>query len=271
MSYKQKVRDIIEQLFHSTGLRKEDFIGYKQRLESRPFFEDYVFPHKLNATELKIKSDIAKIISATPLIESANDITAFDLGKILTFHLIRVSMNYCSFFISEKIHPILALAVPKEVVKYEGPDTYEAQDASKPTKGKAPKSSNKRGLKQPRAQEAASIYDDEDDARASGKKQRLSTSSSSTIDNGATAKKSVPVKDEVKQKSATDSLLQTILPTNFHTVVRPFFDEFWRLEFDSTEVTWAFFAKITAVNCAEYKLSTFAQQSSSLAVIKVRL
>ena len=81
MSYKQKVRDIIEQLFHSTGLRKEDFIGYKQRLESRPFFEDYVFPHKLNATELKIKSDIAKIISATPLIESANDITAFDLGE----------------------------------------------------------------------------------------------------------------------------------------------------------------------------------------------
>lgn len=85
MSYKQKVRDINEQLFNSTGLRKEGFAEYKQRLESRPSFEDYVFPHKLNATELKIKSDIAKVVSIASSIESANDFVAFDIGTNTQF------------------------------------------------------------------------------------------------------------------------------------------------------------------------------------------
>jgi hypothetical protein len=174
----------------------------------------------------------------------------------------------CNLLISlDKIRPLLTLAVPKKVIEYSGPDTYEAQDPfSKVSKSKAPRISNKKGLKQPRPQEAASIYDDDDDTRPSGKKQRVSQAT----DSSAATKKQL-IKVEAKQKLATESLMQTILPINFHTLVRPFFEEFWRLEFDSTEVTWAFFAKITTANCAEYKLSTFAEQSSSLAVIKVSM
>lgn len=165
----------------------------------------------------------------------------------------------------------MTLAVPKKVIEYSGPDTYEAQDPfGKVSKSKAPRISNKKALKQPRPQEAASIYDDDDDARPSGKKQRVSLAADSSAATAAAAKKQ-SIKVEAKQKLATESLMQTILPINFHTLVRPFFEEFWRLEFDSTEVTWAFFAKITTANCAEYKLSTFAEQSSSLAVIKVSM
>lgn len=58
------------------------------------------------------------------------------------------------------------------------------------------------------------------------------------------------------------------MPTNFYEVVDPLFQEFWTMEF-SFEVRYAFFAKITMMNCKEYKLPAFAEHSSSLSVIKV--
>lgn len=59
------------------------------------------------------------------------------------------------------------------------------------------------------------------------------------------------------------------LPTNFDKVAGDLFDEFWNLEFEDHEITWAFFAKITSLNCKDYKLQNFADTSYCLAVIKV--
>lgn len=61
------------------------------------------------------------------------------------------------------------------------------------------------------------------------------------------------------------------IPTNFYTVVQPLFQEFWEMEFDNDEVTYAFFARITNMNCRDFKLEAFAERSYCLEVIKVKL
>lgn len=245
MSYGSLLKEIHEQLLLSTGLRKDDFSAYKQRLESRPTFEDYVFPHKLTAAEAKVKTDFAKFVSADTPIESSSEITLIEFGIFLLIYSVRFTDLFCSY--SENVRHILHLAVPKKVIEYAGPDTYDASD---PTKGKLTK--GKRIPKQRKStQDAASIYDDE----PASKKQKSSSTSIDTI----VLKK--PPKVEPKQIVG--------LPSNFSILVKPFFEDFWKLEFDDTEVTWAFFAKINSSNCAEYKLSAFAEQSTSLAVIKV--
>jgi hypothetical protein len=61
------------------------------------------------------------------------------------------------------------------------------------------------------------------------------------------------------------------LPSNFYSVISEIFLYFWNLQFEDISVNYAFFAKITSKNCQDYNLASFADQSSSLAVIKVRL
>ena len=66
------------------------------------------------------------------------------------------------------------------------------------------------------------------------------------------------------------SLPKDKLPNNFYKVANELFEEFWTMDFDDVEITWAFFAKINFLNCKEYNLEDFAEESSSLAIIKVQ-
>jgi len=86
MSYRQIVEGINEQLLLSAGLRRSDFADCKERLKQRPTFEDYVFPFQLTEAEIKVKTDIDKIVSNnTTGIDSSENIAAIDIGSYCTF------------------------------------------------------------------------------------------------------------------------------------------------------------------------------------------
>jgi hypothetical protein len=174
---------------------------------------------------------------------------------------------------------LLIMAVPKRVIAYSGPESYEALDAL--SKFGKPKGTRTKKLpkqfRQPTkvAQEVASIYADEPKEPAP-KKPKVSVDGGKIVSDSSKAKAIKEVKalaGAVSTTPASTTMAPPIpedkLPTNFNALIRPFFEEFWKLEFENTEVTWAFFAKISATNCAEYKLTSFAETSSSLAVIKV--
>lgn len=69
-----------DELLSDAGLRKADFVEHKKRLESRPSYDDYIFPFKLTEAELKVRTDISRIVTSNVDIESSSDFTPIDLG-----------------------------------------------------------------------------------------------------------------------------------------------------------------------------------------------
>ena len=112
--------------------------------------------------------------------------------------------------------------------------------------------------------ELASIYDE-----GQGEEERRVTKRSrmSSIDNDDEERVDIYANDD--NEPLTSTVLKK-LPINFHSLINPLFQEYWSLEFSDQEVNWAFFAKITSLNCQDFRLQAFAPQSTSLAVIKVR-
>lgn len=171
---------------------------------------------------------------------------------------------------------LLIMAVPKRVIAYSGPESYEALDAlskfGKPKGAKTKKIPKQFRQTSKVTQEVASIYADEPKEPAAKKPKVQPNADIGKSVSTSKVKSEKEVKTVVTAVSTTATLpvIQDKLPTNFNALIRPFFEDFWKLEFENTEVTWAFFAKINATNCAEYKLTSFADTSSSLAVIKVR-
>lgn len=68
-------------------------------------------------------------------------------------------------------------------------------------------------------------------------------------------------------KTAERSRMQ--FPSNLYPIITQITDEFWNMDFEPQEVSFAFFATITSSNCHEFGISQFADESCSLAVIKV--
>jgi hypothetical protein len=132
----------------------------------------------------------------------------------------------------------------------------------------------------------ASIYADEEHSKSSsnedfyksrapssiGNKRSHSESNSSSSSSTTTAGS----KDKANSNSAATTAEQKLsipkdkLPNNFYKVANELFEEFWAMEFDDVEITWAFFAKINFLNCKDYNLEDFAEESCSLAIIKVQ-
>ncbi|RYH32491.1 hypothetical protein EON65_00500 [archaeon] len=136
---------------------------------------------------------------------------------------------------TEFLESVLHLEPPKRVLQYPG--------SSSSTAGKSVIRPAKRGAKVV--------------------KSRGSTSTADDIDDSFTPIQPVTKKARVAKAG---------LPVNFYDVVRPLFDEFWDKKFDDTQkVGAAFFARITSANCQDYGLSSFAEFSSALPVIKVSL
>ncbi len=119
--------------------------------------------------------------------------------------------------------------------------------------------------------EVASIYaedpevlvDDDDDGAPASKRTRMSKGGAEDLDRGRRVA-AIDVEEEY------EPVVRRSTPSNFYTIVGTLFDEFWAMEFDDVEVTWAFFALITNANCKDYRLDVFAEHSYSLAVIKVK-
>lgn len=167
----------------------------------------------------------------------------------------------------EDLERILILEVPKKVIKYtpsSNPLIKEKKTRKPGSRGpRLPKNmSNIKGLP-----EIASIYTDDIDEQGMFSSSSIHKRTYQDLNNDGgeyydTDDDSIDIEDSY--------LLNTYkLPENFYILVQELFDEFWAIEFDNIEVTWAFFAKITNYNCKEYNLETFAEESSSLPVINV--
>lgn len=58
---------------------------------------------------------------------------------------------------------------------------------------------------------------------------------------------------------------------DLYSVIEHIFKRYWTKEFDDTATSNAFFANIQAVNAADFGLSTFATESTSLTIINTRI
>lgn len=166
--------------------------------------------------------------------------------------------------------PALHLEVPKKVLQYV-PAAVPVVDPSKAKQGKvrAPRGPQRQFKAAKSAlPEVASIYADghgnESDHDQPASKKAGTSMSKSNGDEEA-RRSSLPPSVVVEH----EQMPRRVIPSNFYTVVAPLFQEFWEMEFDNDEVTYAFFARITDLNCKEFKLNAFAERSYCLEVIKV--
>lgn len=168
--------------------------------------------------------------------------------------------------------PSLHLEVPKKVIQYvaAAAPIVDPVMKSKQVRAKGARGPQKQFVKTAKRSlpEVASIYNEapeegSDTEQPAQKKTRSSLGRGNGDDGEAI--KSIAIKAEVPHEVVN----RRAIPKNFYTVVAPIMDEFWNMEFDNEEVTWAFFALITHLNCKDYRLNAFAEQSYSLTVIKV--
>jgi hypothetical protein len=159
------------------------------------------------------------------------------------------------------------LEVPKKVIQYV-PAAVPVVDPSKAKQAKAKVARGPQRQFKPAKSalpEVASIYaegHDSDADQPASKRARVSLGKSSGEEE---ARRPVGAPAEV----AHEKINRRAIPANFYAVVAPLFKEFWEMEFDSDEVTYAFFARITNLNAKDFKLNAFAERSYCLEVIKV--
>lgn len=130
----------------------------------------------------------------------------------------------------------------------------------------------------------ASIYADEEHSKSSSNEDFYKSRAPSSIgtkrshpeSSSSSSATTAGSKDKANSNGAAATAEQKLslpkekLPNNFYKVANELFEEFWAMEFDDVEITWAFFAKINFLNCKDYNLEDFAEESCSLAIIKVQ-
>lgn len=156
-------------------------------------------------------------------------------------------------FPTSQLEAILQLQPPKKVIEYSGPQHYVEDNKRKEKRTRVSRPRPRGGAKN--APEVASIYHDEDQTTTMTMNKRFKSSNEEEYNDF--------YQEEVQE------VVQ--IPSNFYDIAQGVFNTFWQMEFDETEVTWAFFAKINSKNCADFKLTTFAETSYSLATIKEKL
>ena len=253
---------MVANLFQSSQIVPEEF--HRQGKQSiRKTFDVYIQPFSLSEEEKLLRSGLGRIMS-TQLDPNAS--------------IVRIPL--------EQLQSVLHLEVPKRVIQYVPSSVPIVDPANKPKQVRA---KGVRGQQRPfktvkRAlPEVASIYADADDAgdgeQQTSKKARLSGRGGANEEeeyerrasSGAGTHGRADAVEEEEEEDYRRRSAKSSTPSNFYAVVGPLFDEFWRMEFDNVQVTWAFFALITNMNCKDYQLEVFAEQSYSLAVIKDKL
>lgn len=232
---------VISQLLDSLAQKTTSIDNSATYIESN--YDSYLLPFRLSNDERKIKTSIATLVKKPS-----------DLTEIRPFP-------------PSQLVQVLHLVPPKRVIQYV--PTTEVVIDNKPAKQVRAKGVS-RGPRQPKnpkrtQQELASIYAEE--ASYAAKRSKLNHDEEDEEEDYASEA------EDFMLKGGSSALAHrpSKLPANFEQVAGALFEEFWGMEFEDTEVTWAFFAKITALNCKDYKLDNFAESSSSLAVIKDKL
>eukprot|EP01032_Pedospumella_encystans_P020780 gene20780-23601_t len=175
----------------------------------------------------------------------------------------------------DQIQLSLHLEVPKKVIQYVASSVpiIDTSNKAKQVRQRVMRGPQRQARPQKRNMpEVASIYaedpevlvDDDDDGAPASKRTRMSKGGADDLDRNRRVA-AIDVEEEY------EPVVRRSTPSNFYTVVGTLFDEFWAMEFDDVEVTWAFFALITNANCKDYRLDVFAEHSYSLAVIKDKL
>jgi len=196
---------------------------------------------------------------------------------------------YSSSCSSDYLEKILILEAPKKIIQYVPSSNNIGTEITAETNKikQARKPGLTRGGKQQKAAmlrsmpDVASIYAEDEHSKSASNddfyKSRVSSSignKRSHIESSSSSTTTALSKDKINSSStvATEqklSIPKDKLPTNFYKIANELFEEFWAMEFDDVEITWAFFAKINFLNCKDYHLEDFAEESCSLAIIKV--
>ena len=256
------IDSMLNNLFHTMNLDRNEYKTKDFREKLSKTFDNYLYPYKFSETEKVLRTDLHSIAS-TPK-DSSVKIDIFPNGMIYKYFKYYMSIIIVLLYnqnSKEDLERILILEVPKKIIKY-------AASSNPLIKEKRTKKTGSRGPRLPKnlahlkgLPEVASIYTDDIDEQGISIHKR----SYQDFNDGE-------YYDTDESNDIDDSYLPNSykLPENFYILVQELFDEFWAIEFDNIEVTWAFFAKITNYNCKEYSLETFAEESSSLPVIHVR-
>lgn len=246
MSNSSILSSILSDFYKSSGLDPNDLEKRVNQNLMRSY-DAYILPLKLTGEERGIKSNISNILRQP--VQPVN-IAPFPL---------------------EHLQSVLVLKPPKKVIEYTGPTQLDLSATEQVKKEKQPRRpygrrAGRTRLGKDTQTEVASIYAEEESTPASqaAKRQKLAEKEEETT-----------IMEEVdyyaEEEGGPIHSTSSSLPSNFYDVCSAVFDTFWQLEFDETEVTWAFFAKINSVNCVDFKLKSFAYTSSSLAVVKEKL
>jgi len=268
-SKSQLVDRLVGSLFESAKLDPKDFKEKIKQASTRPTFDAYIQPFVANQEEKQIRTGLSTIVQTN--LDPTSQIVSLPLENQLI--------------------SVLKLEVPKRVIEYVAPTgpvsriSSAGGDAAGGGKAKQPRAKgfraqSRQSLKGKRDQpEIASLYvQDTTNASTTAagtfsadasppptKRARFSRGGGSHEDQDALASSSNLTAPSDDYKPA----VRQTLPQNFYQIADQIFNEFWDLEIDDEEVSPAFFANITSINCKLYKLEAFSEQSHALPVIKV--
>jgi hypothetical protein len=258
---------MVDNLFRVSQLNRDEF-HRKAKLGVKSTFDAYVQPYTMTDAERSLSTGLRNIMS-TPC-ELGGALPPLNIGLnsrvsvVLSIYLNR-TLPYKLY--TDQFLPSLHLEVPKKVIQYV-PAAVPVVDPSKAKQAKAKVTRGPQRQFKPAKSalpEVASIYaegHDSDADQPASKRARVSLGKSNGEEE---ARRPVAAAAEV----AHEKINRRAIPANFYTVVAPLFKEFWEMEFDSDEVTYAFFARITNLNAKDFKLNAFAERSYCLEVIKV--
>lgn len=268
---------MVDNLFRAAVMDRDEF-HRKTKQNIRKTFDAFVHPFTI-PEEDKLQRVGMRTIMTTPL-DSNVSWKPIPLGKYFVLLCMPFLYDFPRDtiqqpFTIEHVLPVLHLEVPKRVVQYM-PSATPIIDPSKakPVKGRGQRGQPRQFKTIKRSQpEVASIYaeadegDNMDSEQPVSKRSRLSKGGVVAGDDDRRHTQNVILDAEDEY----EPVVRRSTPSNFYAVVEPLFKEFWDMEFDDLDVTSAFFAVITHMNCRDYKLETFAEQSYSLTVIKVSI
>ena len=259
-------------------------------------YDPYISPYNLPDPEAEkyFRTDLIKIMSASMESIASTGFTIERLPKG-TLRQVTIIIGWSSYYswyivISDYLEKILILEAPKKIIQYVPSSSSnnigtEITDVNKPKQARKP---GPRGGKQQRSAllrslpDVASIYAEEGHSRFSASEDYYKSKATSSIGHKRSHIESTgTIATGSREKASSSSsaispdqkppIPKDKLPGNFYKVANELFDEFWAMEFDDVEITWAFFAKINFLNCKDYHLDDFAEESYSLAIIKVCL
>ena len=236
---------IFSDFYRSSGLNKAELEKTVNQNVIKSY-DAYILPLKLSNEEKCVKTQIGAIIR----------------------HPVPAVVH--PLFPVQMLQEVLNLQPPKKVIAYSGPSHAEApivKEKPKRSHGRSRASRNRLSREAP--SEVASIYAEEESKPAVNRAAQNKRQKVNKEENEMVVENDYHNGREEEHEEVQHNISR--IPGNFYDVATEVFNSFWHLEFEDQEINFAFFAKITSINCKDFKLEAFADTSSSLAVIREKL